>query len=362
MKTGEPETCCGAAPERAGFEAAGRTDTGKRRKHNEDAILVRGDLGLWAVADGLGGHACGDYASTMIVDRLAALAFDHGSVADRAEAVEDLLADVNRVLRAEARSRGVDLIASTVVVAIGGPGFLLCGWVGDSRAYGYREGRLRQLTRDHAYGAANGQGSPLEGSPGPVAPGVLTRAVGAEEQLFVDWVVAPAGPGTRLFLCSDGINKELSDAELEQALGGGAGAADPLDRLFELALARAARDNLSAVIVQTGTRSGDPRESATPVTDLVIDRVNPELQRLDDARRLGQLAVAEYRQRRRALLVWLEAPLPSPPPAAAVPAPFGSAPAEAPARRAPRSAPGARIVAGLLIVAAVAALFWWLGR
>lgn len=245
MTTGEPQTCRDLPPERGAFRGVGRTDVGKRRKHNEDAILVRDNLGLWVVADGLGGHSAGELASSMIAERLGALAPGQ-SLVDLAESVEDRLADINRELRATARSRGVDLIASTVVFAIGGASFLLCGWVGDSRAYCYEDGRLLQITRDHAHGPAPAD----EGVSRPAAPGALTRAVGAEEQLFVDWVVAPNRPGTRLFLCSDGFNKELSDAELEREFRREPEAAALLDRLFEIALSRAARDNLSGVIVE----------------------------------------------------------------------------------------------------------------
>jgi protein phosphatase len=250
MKTGDTETCCGVASVRAELCSAGRTHTGKQRQHNEDAILVRDDLGLWVVADGLGGHASGEYASTMIIERLGALAPDRHGL-DLAEAVEDALSEINLDLRATARSRGVDLIASTVVFAIDSASFLLCGWVGDSRAYSFEDGRLQQITRDHAYGANGSSPAPLGGGvPSYAAPGVLTRAVGAEDQLFVDWVVAPNRPGARLFLCSDGINKEISDDELEREFRREPGAPELLDQLFELALSRAARDNLSGVIVQ----------------------------------------------------------------------------------------------------------------
>ena len=91
------------------FCSAGRTETGKVRRHNEDAILVREDLGLWVVADGMGGHSAGEYASGLIVARLGALKRE-GSVYAFVEAIEDSLQQVNAELRDAAVSRHVDVI------------------------------------------------------------------------------------------------------------------------------------------------------------------------------------------------------------------------------------------------------------
>jgi protein phosphatase len=235
------------------FCSAGRTETGKVRRRNEDAILVRDDLGLWVVADGLGGHSAGDYASALIVGRLGALKRE-GSVCDFIEAIEDSLQQINAELRDAALSRQVDVIGSTVVVLVHDRDFVLCGWVGDSRAYVYEDGTLMQLTSDHVCGRPGDvtqDGSPSGRSgPTPVGAGVLARAVGAEDELYIDWTVAGSRPGMQFLLCSDGINKELRDEEL--ALGGQYPVEpdDAIAQLFSLALERPARDNLSAVIVR----------------------------------------------------------------------------------------------------------------
>jgi protein phosphatase len=199
----------------ATYQSAGRTETGKVRRHNEDAILLRDDIGLWVVADGLGGHADGDYASALIVQRLGALARS-GSVFDFVEAIEDALQQVNSDLRELAAQRRVDLIGSTVVVLVHDREFMLCGWVGDSRAYCFEQGQLRQVTRDHVHG----EPTELSHAASPFAPpagaGVLTRAIGAQEHLFLDWVVTSCRPQMQFLLCSDGINKELSDDEIRR--------------------------------------------------------------------------------------------------------------------------------------------------
>ena len=148
-----------------------------------------------------------------------------------------------------AAARGVDLIGSTVVVLVRDTDFTLCGWVGDSRAYCYEDDRLSQITRDHVHGG-DVDVTHFGAAPPPAAgSGVLTRAVGAEEQLFVDWVVAGSRPGTSFVLCSDGINKEMSDSELHEQCRAHPQPEDLVESLFELALGRAGRDNISAVVV-----------------------------------------------------------------------------------------------------------------
>ncbi|MBW0448521.1 serine/threonine-protein phosphatase [bacterium M00.F.Ca.ET.228.01.1.1] len=228
--------------------SAGHTETGNVRRRNEDAILVRDDLGLWVVADGLGGHAAGDYASTLIVERLGALTRG-ADVNDFIAAIEDTLQQVNAELRAAAAARQVDVIGSTLALLVHAPKFVLCGWVGDSRVYVHENGTLVQLTRDHVHGQPPditqfGTRAPAAGA------GVLTRAVGVEDELFVDWAVAGSRPGMLFLLCSDGINKELSDGELADACRHPHSPQQLVDRLFALSLARRARDNLSAVIVR----------------------------------------------------------------------------------------------------------------
>jgi protein phosphatase len=233
------------------YVSAGLSVTGKVRRHNEDAILVRDDLGLWVVADGMGGHSAGDYASALIVDRLGALTRS-GSVFDFIEAIEDALVQVNTDLIATANTRGVDIIGSTVVLLVHHKDFVLCGWVGDSRAYCVENGRLEQVSADHVHGMKDDvtQLAGLPSAQPQAGAGVLTRAIGAENQLFVDWQIAGCRPGMQFVLCSDGINKEMSDAEMETECRRRSAPQELLEGLFGLALGRAARDNVSAVVVQ----------------------------------------------------------------------------------------------------------------
>ena len=237
----------------ASFVSAGRSDRGNVRDRNEDAILVREDLGLWAVADGLGGHSAGDTASRAVVERLGALQRP-ADLVEFVESIEDALREVNRELRELARERRVDIIASTVVLLACSEDLAVCGWVGDSRAYGFDAGRLGMLTLDHvAWDDDDDADEPSHESRKPPVGGALTRAIGADDELFIDWAVASRRSGLTFVLCSDGINKEMSDEEIaaECARQGEPGVL--VDRLLGTALSRAGRDNISVVAVRMGS-------------------------------------------------------------------------------------------------------------
>lgn len=229
--------------------SAGHTDVGKVRRRNEDAILVRDDLGLWVVADGLGGHAAGHYASSLIVERLGALT-RHDDVFDFVEAIEDSLLQVNTELRAAALAQHVDVIGSTVAMVVHDPRFVLCGWVGDSRVYVHEHGEMSLLTHDHVDGGPVDVTQFGRRTRAHTPGGVLTRAIGAESALHIDWVIGGSRPGMQFLLCSDGVNKELSDEELQMTCNAPGDPQSRVDRVFELALAGAARDNISAVFVR----------------------------------------------------------------------------------------------------------------
>lgn len=234
----------------APFVSAGRSDRGNLRDRNEDAILVREDLGLWAVADGLGGHDAGDVASRTVVERLGALQRQTDLV-EFVESIEDALRDVNRELRELAQARRVDIIASTVVLLVCGEDLAVCGWVGDSRAYGFEDGRLGLITRDHV--ASDNEDGDAQARNPPPPGGMLTRAIGADDELFVDWAVAAKRPGLTFVLCSDGVNKEMSDDEISEECRRNGEPDALVDRLLAKALDRAGRDNISVVAVRMGS-------------------------------------------------------------------------------------------------------------
>jgi protein phosphatase/serine/threonine-protein phosphatase Stp1 len=232
------------------FRSWAMTHPGTRRTHNEDSYVDRRDIGLWAVADGAGGHAAGEVASRMIADALAAIPADLPDAELRSQ-VRSTIDQTHIALREEAARRGPDvLIASTVVIMLARDEQFSCLWAGDSRAYLLRGGILRQITRDHSLVQElleAGAIRPDEAENHPRA-NVITRAVGAAEEVVLDTVSDRLVPGDRLLLCSDGISKTLPERELASLLG----SVDPppAQALVEAALGMSARDNVTAVVVE----------------------------------------------------------------------------------------------------------------
>ena len=230
---------------------AAESHPGMRRKINEDVVLTRPDVGLWVVADGMGGHAAGDVAARMVADSLDAMQCP-SELAAFVDRVEDTLTDINvRIREHSAEHFGGRTMGCTVVtlLARGRAGIAL--WAGDSRLYRLREAEFVQVTRDH---------SPLEDL---VEQGVLTeeeaekhpdsnvitRAVGGQSELRLDIAMFDIEAGDTYLLCSDGLYRELSFDEIKAHL-----LTDDLNAsiqaLLQLALERGARDNVSIVIAR----------------------------------------------------------------------------------------------------------------
>lgn len=233
------------------FLSFAATDAGPRRQHNEDTYVDRPDLGLWAVADGAGGHEAGEVASGMI--RTALEAIPPGLDGSRLLAeVRGRLLDVHAALREEAARRGPGaLIASTVVVLLARGDHFAALWAGDSRIYLLRHGVLSQITRDHSLVQEMVDAGALPAAEAERHPhaNVITRAVGAgDEGLVLDKVTGTGLPGDRYLLCSDGLSKTLPEAEIA-ALLAAPDDTPPAQRLMTAALAREASDNVTAVVM-----------------------------------------------------------------------------------------------------------------
>ncbi|MDR6410200.1 PP2C family protein-serine/threonine phosphatase [Paraburkholderia terricola] len=239
------------------WTSSARSDAGRIREINEDACLDQPELGRWAVADGMGGHAVGDLASRLVIDSLSRLAPPLSMKSFVADA-RTRLQKANRQLREEAARRQVQRIGSTVVVLLACDRFCAYVWAGDSRLYLYREGRLRQLTRDHSQVEALkslGVITDEEARHHP-AQHMITRAVGATDLLELDDDVIEVADGDVFLLCSDGLSNEVSDDEMLAVLTAAA-CENACEELVDLALARGGRDNITAVVV----RAEDPYAS-----------------------------------------------------------------------------------------------------
>lgn len=230
------------------FQSWAASHPGAVRSHNEDAFVDRPDLGLWAVADGAGGHDAGEVASGMLKDALDALPAGL-SASELLSQVRLRVGEVHQALREEAARRGPHaMIASTLVVLLARDGHFACLWAGDSRVYLLRGGTLAQVTRDHSLvqELVDAGAITAEEADGHPRANVITRAVGAAEALELDKVSNRLAAGDRFLLCSDGLNKTLSDAELAGLMAD----SGPADRLLAEALERRATDNITVVAVE----------------------------------------------------------------------------------------------------------------
>jgi protein phosphatase/serine/threonine-protein phosphatase Stp1 len=232
------------------FRSGAKTDPSTRRSHNEDAYVDRPEAGLWAVADGAGGHQAGEIASGMIRDALLAIPDDLPAGRMLGEVRQRLML-VHEALRERA---GNGTIASTVVVLIVRGGHFCCLWAGDSRLYRLRGNHLEQVSRDHSLVQELVDAGIVAAEDAESHPraNVITRAVGAgDEPLEIDKATDHVLPGDRFLLCSDGLSKTLPESEIAALLGVADAALAP-DLLVAAALARDASDNVTAVAVEAG--------------------------------------------------------------------------------------------------------------
>jgi protein phosphatase/serine/threonine-protein phosphatase Stp1 len=231
------------------FQCSATTHPGAVRLHNEDSYVNRPDLGLWAVADGAGGHQAGEVASRIIADALNSVSTGIDGAELLAEVRHCLARAHNALLREAARRGPQAMIVSTIVALLLRDDYYACLWAGDSRAYLLRGQRFRQLTRDHSLVQElfdAGAISAAEALHHPSA-NIITRAIGAEG-LELDKVTDRLFPGDRFLLCTDGLFKALPERELAELL-----AADEdiiADRLVVAGLREGAADNLTAVTVE----------------------------------------------------------------------------------------------------------------
>lgn len=241
--------------------SAAHSHRGNRRQTNEDAVLCRPRDGLWAVADGMGGHQAGDVASQAVTAGLAAVTLS-GLLSQRVDAVEDSLLAVNEDLRRHAASCGPGTtIGSTVVTLLVHGERAVVLWAGDSRLYRLRGGRLEQITRDHnPISDLLDSGAVSEQEALTADTNIITRAVGGQTRLCLDLAVFDVDPADTFLLCSDGLYRELSTACLTDVLAGATLDA-VANALLERTLAGEAGDNVSLVVARPESAAGSRTEA-----------------------------------------------------------------------------------------------------
>jgi protein phosphatase len=247
------------------WTSASRSHAGRVRQVNEDACLDQSKHELWAVADGMGGHSLGEFASKLAVESLMDLPTAE-SLAERVTAAQDRLQEANRRLRAEALRRDVPIIGTTIATLVAAGRHCSCLWAGDSRIYLYRDEHLIQLTRDHSHleaARARRQSNPDETLERPRA-NLVTRALGAEDSIEIDQVTIELVDGDTFLLCSDGLSNEVGELLIEQALL--PGICDlACDALLHIALEGHARDNITAVVVRAEDLSSPDQTQMRPL-------------------------------------------------------------------------------------------------
>jgi len=281
------------------FEAVGVTDIGRQRKHNEDHVLLRPELDLFVVADGMGGHNAGDVASKLATASLRNFyeATVEGPVPEGAlsEGYTDLSPDARR-LAAAIRKANRDVfeisstyrqhhgMGSTVVAAylVRSRAMMHVGHVGDSRCYRFRYGELVQLTHDHSLVndalALKPDLTPEELARLP--KNIITRALGMREDVKVDIRSEEVIEGDIFLLCSDGLSGMIDEEEMARVLGGiyaieGADLREACESLVSLANEAGGNDNITAVLIRIEARESDGEPD--PNTD-----VSPAPGRADD--------------------------------------------------------------------------------
>jgi PPM family protein phosphatase len=189
--------------------AAVLTDTGRKRRHNEDAFVV--EPPLFAVADGMGGAQAGELASSLAA---AALKDSQEPGGGGEERVDELIQQANRrVYERQSQDASASGMGTTMTVALVEDGHVAIGHVGDSRAYLIREGKLKQLTEDHSLVAElvrSGKLSPKEAESHPQRS-VITRALGTDPDVDVDTFSVETRPGDLFLICSDGLTTMVDD-------------------------------------------------------------------------------------------------------------------------------------------------------
>jgi serine/threonine protein phosphatase PrpC len=231
------------------FQTATASHVGKVRKVNEDSLLSRPDIGLWAVADGMGGLGGGDIASGAVVAALDTIK-NADTAAELLAQFEHRVIRANSEVRSLARARPSGLMGTTLAAVLIRQPYYACLWCGDSRVYLWRDGAMGQISHDHSEVQDLIDRGVLDRAEAKTWPGrnIVTRAIGVAVEAELELGEGMIAAGDRFLLCSDGLTNHVDDTEIAAALGGD----DPkraCEDLIDLTLQRGASDNVSVVII-----------------------------------------------------------------------------------------------------------------
>jgi len=254
------------------FKSSATTHVGMVRKVNQDSYAERSDIGVWAVADGMGGHEAGEIASATVTDHIKSLPANE-NIVDMLDAVEKSILAANKQLTDAAAAYDSQRVPGSTVVALiinGDKGAIV--WAGDSRIYRRRDNVVTQLTRDHSHVqdlVEQGVILESEAESHPMA-NVITRAVGISDPLELEsqWIDVRADD--QFLLCSDGLSRLVTNQELESMMAN-KDSEEVTQSLLHTALVRGARDNVTLICVKDCPDGADDRkdEEITAVQNVV---------------------------------------------------------------------------------------------
>ncbi len=253
-----------------GLRSSSATDVGLVRTNNQDRAF-EGD-GLFAVADGMGGHVGGETAAQTAIDAFRATFAGHPSADGLADAVRQANLAVWEASRAKSELRGMGTtLTALALVTVDGNADLTVVNVGDSRAYLYQQGELSQLTADHSLVEEMVRSGELTAEEASVHPQrhILTRALGIEPDVEVDVWHVPPHVGDRILLCSDGLINELGDGQIAEVLGDHPDPDEAAHALVQEARDAGGNDNITVVLVDIV----DDRDGRGQAGDLVASAV-----------------------------------------------------------------------------------------
>jgi protein phosphatase len=239
--------------------ATGRTDAGRRRKHNEDSYLTMPEHSLFVIADGMGGYAAGEVASQLATEVIAEAFRTKTFIGDadptrprRGDELVRAIQMANEAILTQARANEAQHgMGTTLVSCRFSPNKqrLYIAHVGDSRCYRIRDKAIKQLTQDHTLGAA--------GITGPAAA-KLSRAVGIQDAVEVDLEIDAPRDMDFYILCSDGLSKMVPDEMIKDLIYGEPDLDKAVNKLIETANDRGGRDNISVILIRVQTGTGKP--------------------------------------------------------------------------------------------------------
>ncbi|MGN6310108.1 MAG: PP2C family protein-serine/threonine phosphatase [Xanthobacteraceae bacterium] len=249
------------------------THPGKVRSRNEDSCLVRSDMGMWAVADGMGGHDAGDVASRTVIEALDAV-HQTSSAAELLEQCEAQVRKANAEIVALSKARNAATIGTTVAVLLVRDNHFACIWAGDSRIYRVND-TIDQLSTDHTEVQEllmNGTLSPDEAKHWP--SNIITRAIGVSPEPDLDIITGAVEAGDIFIVCSDGLTRHLDDSEIRQSVTSHEAQA-ACDAMLALALERGGQDNVTAIVVRTQASRKPERELTISPLVRPVPRARP---------------------------------------------------------------------------------------